>query len=306
MINELSILIPVYNGVCTELVKSLRKQAERYAETCGSFRYEIIAADDGSTDKGLIEQNGVINGLEKCSYIVRGENCGRAAIRNFLAQKAKYGWLLFIDCDMVVGRSDYITKYIREDSGAPVVYGGYVITGDRKRLRHNLRYMYEKRCERRHLTEERRKNPYKDFHTSNFMVRRDIMLANPFDMRFVHYGYEDVLWGKTLCENNIDIQHIDNPLNFCKYETNGMFVAKTEEGLRTLRLFSDDLKGYSGIISCAGRLEKMSLIKPAARLSAIFGKHIRRCLTCNKPKLFLFNIYKLGFYITLGEHDTKP
>jgi hypothetical protein len=46
------------------------------------------------------------------------------------------------------------------------------------------------------------------------------MLNIPFDERIRNYGYEDVLLGKRLKENKIDILHIDNPLILDNYESN--------------------------------------------------------------------------------------
>lgn len=50
MINSLSILIPTYNNVCLELVRDLQAQASILSSE-NDFEYEIIVADDGSTDK---------------------------------------------------------------------------------------------------------------------------------------------------------------------------------------------------------------------------------------------------------------
>ena len=96
MINSLSILIPTYNNVCLELVRDLQAQASILSST-NNLEYEILVADDGSTDKNTIEKNREINWLDNCRYIERKENIGRAAIRNFLAKEAKYLWLLFLE-----------------------------------------------------------------------------------------------------------------------------------------------------------------------------------------------------------------
>lgn len=53
MINSLSILIPTYNNVCFELVKTLQAQAALLSD----FEYEILVADDGSTDLSTITGN---------------------------------------------------------------------------------------------------------------------------------------------------------------------------------------------------------------------------------------------------------
>ena len=205
---DLSILIPTYNDPCFQLVDDLRQQAERL-----NISYEIIVADDGSTDTEVVSQNRAINGMTNCRLVERPENMGRAAIRNFLAQEACYEWLLFIDSDMVVCREDYLLRYIETE--APVVDGGIVI---RNVQEGNLRALYEQAAAQQHTVEKRRQSPYHDFHTANFLIRRDVKLAHPFDNRFRRYGYEDVLWGKHLQEQHIDLLHIDNPMSFEIFE----------------------------------------------------------------------------------------
>ena len=107
MINSLSILIPTYNNVCFELVKTLQAQAALLSD----FEYEILVADDGSTDLSTITTNRKINEIENCRYIEREKNVGRSAIRNFLAKEAKYEWLLFIDSDLHIDNTDFVKKY---------------------------------------------------------------------------------------------------------------------------------------------------------------------------------------------------
>ena len=282
---DLSILIPTYNDPCFQLVDDLRQQAERL-----NISYEIIVADDGSTDTEVVSQNRAINGMTNCRLVERPENMGRAAIRNFLAQEACYEWLLFIDSDMVVCREDYLLRYIETD--APVVDGGIVI---RNVQEGNLRALYEQAAAQQHTVEKRRQSPYHDFHTANFLIHRDVMLAHPFDNRFRHYGYEDVLWGKHLQEQHIDLLHIDNPMSFEIFEDNASFVSKTEEGLRTLHTFRDELKGYSRLLDVIDHLPHRVL-----RLwHHIAGGWERRHLMGNRPSLFIFKLYKIGFYLSL-------
>lgn len=297
MKNELSVLIPCYNCRCRELVESLSVllRKEEYGK---GLRYEVLVADDGSTDNGCIEDNNAINLIDNCRYIIRGKNAGRAAIRNFLAQEARYEWLLFIDSDMVVDNDNYIANYLNSND-IPIIYGGYSVKGDKEKLKGNLRFIYEKKCEQSHIYSERIKHPYKDFHTSNFMVERCVMLSNPLDERFIHYGYEDVLWGKTLKKNNINISHINNPLSFEKFEDNIDFISKTEEGLTTLYYFRKELEEYSNIINYVNKLKKLHLIWAITLIDNIFFKHIKHNLQSNNPHLFLFNIYKILFFCKL-------
>ena len=83
-IAELSVLIPNYNYVCLPLVRRLQSLLESAA-----IPYEIIVADDGSTDLQTIEANRPIATLTNCQYLIRPKNVGRAVIRNLLAQTAQ-------------------------------------------------------------------------------------------------------------------------------------------------------------------------------------------------------------------------
>ena len=296
-IKALSILIPTYNDLCVNLVDALRQQAE-----AADFAYEILVADDGSTDADVIARNSGINQWEHCQYLRQPKNIGRAAIRNYLAQTAQYDWLLFIDSDMTLVRADFLSKYASIES-AEVVDGGVCIGGDADALRDNLRYRYEKAVEHEHTVEIRQQNPYRDFHTANFLIRRDLMLAHPFDERFRHYGYEDVLFGKQLRADRIAITHIDNPLGFCTFEPNPDFVSKTEEGLRTLCQFRHELRGYSRMLTFADGIHIPPILWIIRLSHRLFGTLIRRNLCGHHPNLRLFGLYKLGYFLTLQRYE---
>lgn len=295
MPKNISILIPTYNKVCVPLVASLQAQAEQLPY----FTYEILVADDGSTDKTTVNENRAINGIANCRYIERKENAGRAAIRNFLAMEAKYDWLLFIDSNMTVESPDYLVNYLNAEEH-DVVYGGYKVETGREDLKGNLRYIYECKAKQNSDHTLRQANPYGDFHTSNFMIRRSVMLAYPFDERFREYGYEDVLFGKTLKGNNIGITHVDNTLGYDNFTGNMGFVRKTEESLRTLHRFRQELQGYSKIISWASTIERAHAGGICRWIFPIASLPLKAKLTGKCPSLFLFNIYKLLYYLHLG------
>lgn len=292
-ITALSILVPTYNDLCVKLVGDLRQQAEQTG-----IDYEILVGDDGSTNHEVVSENRQIDQWTHCRYLLQPQNTGRAAIRNRLAREARYDWLLFVDSDMTVVRSDYIGQYVAEED-ADVIDGGVTIGGDAEALKQNLRYLYEKASEHEHTAEMRRRKPYQDFHTANFLIRRELMLSHPFDERFRYYGYEDVLFGKQLRADHIAITHIDNPMGFCTFESNPDFMTKTEEGLRTLHTFQNELRGYSRLITLVEGIH-IPLILSLIRLShRLFGTLIRRNLCGRHPSLKLFRLYKLGYYTTI-------
>ncbi len=286
---EISILIPTFNDNCVALVQALQQQACLLGSD-----YEIIVADDGSTDNMKLQANRAINELSNCKVIERAENGGRAAIRNFLAQQAHYDWLLFIDSDMVVCREDFLQRYATTSDNDLVVDGGVCIG---KVVPGNLRSLYEKTAEKDHTAEKRQQTPYQHLHTANLFMHRDVISQHPFDERFRHYGYEDVLLGKELEKAAIPIRHIDNPLSFEIYESNEHFLAKTEEGLRTLYEFRNELKGYSNLLEVAERLKPLAFM--------IRGMHHRnkgrerRNLLGSNPSLKVFSLYRLGYFMTL-------
>ena len=308
MITELSILMPCYNNECYGLVADICAQAESIIRSGRRLKYEVIVADDGSTDARAIAANRRIDSLPECTYELRRRNVGRAAIRNHLAQAASYEWLLFIDSDMKLRNGSFLKNYIDTDSRG-AIYGGYEIRGDANELKGNLRYRYEARYNRNSSAEERRKSPYSCFHVSNLAIRRSLMLAHPLDGRITRYGHEDLLFGKALARAGVEITHIDNPVSFEDFESNADFLAKTEESIEMLYALRGELDGYSSVISAARRIGKAHLKKAFTTAFAMAAKAIKNNLTGNNPSVLLFNIYKLGMFCSIEQgktHDNKP
>jgi len=236
-----------------------------------------------------------VSSLPHVRFIIRQTNSGRAAIRNFLVSEAQYPWLLFLDGDMTIPNDRFLQNYL--DCDALIAYGGYNVG---QGSISNLRFRYEKACEPQHRPDERRKRPFQHFHTSNFIISRDIIIDHPFDERFRNYGYEDVFFGKQLKQAGFNISHIDNPAGFFVYEDNAHFVSKTEEGLRTLHQFATELQGYSQLLTLVDGIH-LGIVKSVIRLwHRLFGAIERRNLCGQRPSLTVFKLYKIGYYITLN------
>ena len=102
---NLSILIPCFNWNVYQLISNLATQCQKeYNPDC----YEIICVEDGST---CLFENNKITQLKNVQHQVLKNNIGRASIRNLLAKKAKFEWLLFIDCDSKIIKQDFIKNY---------------------------------------------------------------------------------------------------------------------------------------------------------------------------------------------------
>ena len=286
----LSILLPVYNCHCEALVTELQRQCVE-----SGTEFEIIVADDGSSVASYIEHNLRIERLEGVRYITRKQNVGRSAIRNFLISQAQGEWLLFIDGDLTLDNSHFIRRYLQAKSN--VVVGGIRIGGDPNRWKNNLRYRYEKAYEQQNTPQDRQCHATKHFRTTNFLAHKDIMTEHSFDENFVQYGYEDVLFGKSLAMDHIAITHIDNPITLDFFESNSEFLDKTEQSLRTLYTFRNQLKGYSQLLETAEKIKKLHLQKLVYAAYFLVGQRIKKHLQGNNPSIFLFNVYKLMYYI---------
>lgn len=302
MKTELSILIPVYNYDCTALATGLLRELEQL-RTAG-VQSELIIAEDGSADEACLRANSRLAPMPGLRYIRREHNVGRAAIRNFLARQSQYRWLLFLDCDMQLPGDRFLRTYL-ESEGEEVVDGGFAVRANKPLMGRNLRYTYEWSEQRRHAVAQRQANPYRSFRTTNFMVRRDIMMSHPFDERFLHYGYEDVLFGKGLRQGGITISHIDNPMVLTDVEANDVFMAKTEEALRTLHEFRNDLRGYSRLLTFAEGIHLRGVTWCIKLWHRLFGTLERRMLLGNHPGMRLFKLYKIGYYISLTNNDKR-
>ncbi len=303
---DLSILLPSYNNVCVSLVQALQRQADALSGKLDKpFRYEIIVADDCSTDAACIDANRVIGDMLHCRYLRMEQNVGRAQIRNVLISESSGDYVLLIDSDLFLCDDNYLYKYAT--STADVVYGGTRIGGEgfamvdneanTENLKGNLRYIYEKKAEPSHRAVFRQLRPNQEISVCNLYARRDIMEAHPFDSRFKAYGYEDVLFGKRLAESGIEVTHIDNPVLINEFEPNSVFVKKTEEAILTLCRFEQDLEGYSNLktkVTTLGRYIPLSLFRLWHR---IMKNKEKRNLTGPKPSLLLFKLYKLGFFL---------
>ncbi|WP_119789704.1 glycosyltransferase family 2 protein [Flavobacterium anhuiense] len=289
----LSILIPVYNYDVFALVETLYKQTLE----C-HIPFEIICLDDASQEFAIENQR--INLFENVSYSILEKNIGRSAIRNLLAQKAVYENLLFLDADTIPVHHNFISNYISEIENK-AVFGGLLYENKKPLPEQILRWIYGKKREALSLS-ERNRNPSNTALVSNLLIKKEILDRFPFDENLTKYGYEDLLFFAVLKSNQIEIKHIENPVFHLNLESSSLFLSKTKTALENLVLLdylNKISKNESKIISSFGFLKKMKLISIFNFLFKKSEQKIKRNLLSNKPSLFLFDIYKLGYYCSL-------
>lgn len=299
----LSILIPTYNYVCAHLVCELQKQCEEVQATVEGFDYEIIVADDGSTDVATTQKNAAIDYLPHCRYEMLDKNVGRAAIRNWLVREARGEWFIIIDSDAEVVSDDFILRYWEQTKTDAIVVGG-LTTPTTCAKGCELRHRYEQAAEGIRTLAARKKAPAMFFSTFNFMCPRRILEAIPFDERCEEYGYEDALFGVEAAEHGVRIEHIDNPLLHLGINSNEAFLCNTEAALRTLRRLGPPMTTRSRVGRTAARFTSTALTKKTILPVFLFlykmsRPFVRRNLLSAHPSLRLFAFYKLGYYLSL-------
>lgn len=298
----LSILIPTYNNVCAHLVCELQKQCEEVQALLGEeYDYEIIVADDASTDGETVEKNAVIEYLPHCRFIESQQNVGRASIRNRLLDESKGSWLLLIDADAEVISDDFVLKYMQAAANVAaanetVIVGG-LVTPLEAPSGCELRHRYEMHSQQIRTLEARRKHPDAFFSTFNFMANRKVFDVLRFDERCTSYGYEDALFGIELGKYGFSINHIDNPLQHNGINSNADFLANSETALRTLHMLGSPMTDRARVALAA---RQTGALRPLCLLLFKLCKPLLRWqLLSNNPNLKIFAFYKLGYYLSL-------
>lgn len=291
----LSILIPVFNWDCTQLIKDLHFQGL----TLG-IPYEIIVADDCSTDKDLQQKSRLVAEThENCRYFALPHNIGRAAIRNFMADQSKYEKLLFLDCDAEVKDKQFLKKYVEASDKASVVCGGLTHPDEIPMKGQELRYLYEKNAAYERSAGFRSQNPYLRFTSFSFMIDRDVFMKIRFDESYVRYGYEDVQFGHELEENGVSILHIDNPLAHIGLDDSASYLNKTRQAVQNAFDHQDEIGDSSKLLTNYNKVRSLRMRWVFRFFWAFFQKSMEKNLLGPKPKLRIFSLYKLCYISVL-------
>ena len=287
----LSILIPVYNWDCSKLIKDLHFQG-----LVLGIPYEIIVADDCSTDKDLQAKSRLAcETHENCRYFALLHNIGRSAIRNYLADQSKYDKLLFLDCDAEVKDKEFLKKYMDASRQASVICGGLTHPDEIPQKGMELRYLYEKNAAFERSVGFRSQNPYLRFTSFSFLIERDAFMKIRFDESYVRYGYEDVQFGHELEENGVSILHIDNPLAHIGLDDSVSYLNKTRQAVQNAFDHKDEIEDSSKLLTHYNQVIRWKM-RWFFRLVWTFSqKRMEKNLLGPKPGLKVFSLYKLCY-----------
>ncbi len=287
----LSILIPVYNFDIRKFISQLCEHA--YKE---NITYEIIVADDNS-DRYFTEKNKEIEDLSNVKYILLDKNIGRSKIRNFLAEKAKYEYLLFADCDMLISGKNFISNYLKNIKKNAVIIGGIEYQKDKPDSSDKyLRWYYGRKREAL-PPQIRNKKPYSSFMSGNFLIPAEIFNKIKFNENITKYGHEDTLFGIELKRRNFKVVHIGNPLMHIGLENTATFINKTEISIKNL-IYISEKYNYPELYENVKLLKvrkKLKFLKPVIFTAfKISEKMMLKNLYGKKPSLIFLDLFKIG------------
>lgn len=302
---NLSICIPIYNYDVTRLVSSLCAQAEM--ESCN---YEVILMDDCS--QKCQKENALLDSLPRVSYIKLPQNIGRSAIRNQLAKRAQYEYILFMDCDTAVLDDQFIHRYISttQNNTADVIIGGYHYNKEKPDRRHLLRWTYgihreEKSANVRNL------HPQRSFSTFNFLIKKSIFDTIQFNESILTYGHEDTIFGWEMKKMGFTFLHIQNPATHLVYEETNDFLQKTESSLQNLwkiyqnitekEEFIHDIK----ILRYLENIQRNRLLTLTCFSLGLCRNMMHRNLFSSHPSLIVYDLYKLNILCHIAKQKNS-
>lgn len=293
----LSICVPVYNFDVRQLAGQLSELTKK-----AGIPVEILFFDDLSKVE-IKDKNREISSIQSVKYLELSENIGRAAIRNLLAKSAKYPYLVFIDADSIIPDDSFINRFLSNIYNAKIICGGTIYHKEPPEQEKLLRWIYG--CHREELTPEQRQKKGFSITTNNFLISRDVMLQYPFRESIREYGHEDTVFGYDLYKAGINILHIDNPVIHSGLESSSEYLAKTRKAIKNLLHVSQNLVtdkefiNHSGLLRIREKVKKTGLLKFVGwifhKSERLLGNH----LTGPAPKLWVFDLYKVGYICRL-------
>ena len=289
----LSILIPTFNHLTTNLVKDLQLQCLE-----SKIIFEIIIYDDASTDRKVSLENSKLNKLPNVYYKRNKINIGRSAIRNKLAAVSKYKWLLFIDADVIPKTKNFVKKYLDSiNDNYEVISGGIAYSKKPKKKEQILRWKYGKKREHMSII-YRNNNPYLSLLSSNFLIKRKIILKNPFNEKISKIANEDSIFSYDLKSKKIHITHIDNQVLHENLENSTIFLEKTLGYAKSSLIFVESNlidKNYMKITRTYFILKKFKITPLLKYMYSYLGDCFKKHLSSKNPSLFIFDFYRLSY-----------
>lgn len=219
---RLSVLTPFHKHDPSELLRRLAPAPRDV---------EFVLLDDGSASAELLSN--VIKAAEALKTSVRvvvwQRNRGRAAGRNRLIEEARGEYVLFLDADLTPDAPDFLHAWLGviHNERPIVAFGGLSVANveatPQTALHRNL--FARSDCAPAH---QRARAAAQSTASANLLVRRDFLMATPFDNGFTGWGFEDTDWALTAARHT-RILHVDNPVTHAGLDSVATLMRKSAE-----------------------------------------------------------------------------
>ena len=171
--------------------------------------FQIVVVDDGSTDDTWpwLEARAAAS-TRPLLRALRQENQGQGQARNLALRHVESDLVLFIGDD-ILARPEFVAEHLaaHQQASEPRAVVGFT---DWRRSEMNVTPALEMvnteghQFGYGHMTPEE-EVPFTCFYTSNLSLPRQALRAEPFDLAFTHYGWEDVELGYRLSREGLRI-----------------------------------------------------------------------------------------------------
>lgn len=218
--------------------------------------------------------------------------------RQHLAALARYNYLLFLDCDSEIVKTDFLSVYynIMKESPA-LVSGGRIYSSDEPEdCAYRLHWKYGTK---------REAGKQAAFLSNNFLIARKNFLQMEKQLPLQGYGHEDTWWGIQWEKTGIICRRIYNPVLHNGLEKADIFITKSENALANLFVLARE-EGEKSVSRQVKIFRYYSLIKKL-RLSGLylvvenlFHNHLQKNLLSCRPVLFYFDCYRLAALLRAG------
>ena len=286
----LALLICNYNKDIGQLL------AEIHTEICAfDLSVEVLIGED-CPDSTFNETNRMNCKKYGFNYIINPYNLGRAKNRNQLASIANKPNLVFIDGDARYVNPKFLTNYsIYSNQSFEIIVGGVSYNFDRPTEK-NLILHWTYGRERESQT-----GNSGNFHSFNFMIKKEIFARLKFSEAFAGYGYEDTEFASRAMLDGFSLKYIDNPLFHYGLNRADIFIQNQINAIANLYYWAESSKIplENKIVKINNNLKKLKLNRIVAVGIKSLQILLEKQLKSKTPILFFLDLLKLKTYIEL-------
>lgn len=289
---KLSVLVPFYKDNPTSLLHALTRER--------APQVEILFYDDGSGDPQLSREFGaqVEDSDSVVTLITAHANRGRSAARNALQHSARAHWVLFLDADMLPGRPDFLSQYLRAmtDNNADIIFGGFTVPARADTPDRDLHRALSQISDCLPLSQRIKAGP-QYVASSNLCVRKSVLQSEAFDDGFSGWGWEDSEWAARVAKR-FTLRHIDNSALHLGLETDATLLSRFQNSAQNYLRFTDAHPDLAQTLPLYRLMQKLSRVPAQGALRPIYkGLVLGRALPMRLRVLGL-KLWRASWYAT--------